>query len=93
MTIIISFLLSGPETEKAGGFPPALHLFQHDPETKKAGGDVLSALGFRLFSELQLFLNQTSTPGRRPKIKAAPKGKDRKSEKAVSNHGVYSCRF
>jgi hypothetical protein len=65
---------------------------------KKPGEDIIcppTAFGFPDF--IQLSANQTFTSGRRPKIKAAPKVKGKKSEIAVSNHdGLYwlmpACR-
>jgi hypothetical protein len=56
-------------------------------KTEKAGGGhLLSTHGFGIPDLIQLSVNHTFTPGRRPKIKAAPKVKGSKGEIAVDYH-------
>jgi hypothetical protein len=62
--------------------------------TKKAGGGyLLSTHGFGFFGFYQLSVHHTFTPGRRPKMKAAPKVKGKKGEIAGGNHGGYLRLF
>jgi hypothetical protein len=57
---------------------------------KKPGEVIyLSTHGFGILDLKQLSSNHTSTPGRRPKIKAAPKVKGNKVEIAAGYHVAY----
>jgi hypothetical protein len=59
-------------------------------KTEKAGGGyLLSTHGFGIPDLMQLSANHTYTPGRRPKIKAAPKVKGSKGEIAVYYHVAH----
>jgi hypothetical protein len=62
-------------------------------KTKKPGVGFLSTHGFGSSGFFQLSTDRTFTPGRRPKIKAAPKVKGKKREIAVRNHEMYIRRF
>ncbi|MEI8355833.1 MAG: hypothetical protein WCG31_07075 [Deltaproteobacteria bacterium] len=56
---------------------------------KPGGGYLLSTRGFDTPDLIQLSVNQTFSPGRRHKIKAAPKVKGSKVEIAVDSHVAY----
>jgi hypothetical protein len=62
-------------------------------KTKKPGVGFLSTLGFRFNNLVRLSPKSNLYLGRRPKIKAVPKVKAKRGEKAPSNHDADICRF
>jgi len=82
-----------PKRKRPEDLPPAFFGCILISETKKPGVGFLSTLGFGSSGFFSAIHGSSLFPGRRPKIKAAPKGKVKKREIAAGNHETYIRRY
>jgi hypothetical protein len=78
-----------PKRKRPEDIPPALINFCVHKTEKAGGGYLLSTHGIGILDLMQLSFEHTFTPGRRPKIKAAPKVKGNKVKIAAGYHVAY----